>query len=114
MGPQGPTGATGAAGTNGVDGATGPTGPTGPQGISGVAIFSNASASNSTSSKTITATCGGVTTQVLGGGFVISGGGSDVVPIVSYPASNTTWTVTALENDNTGSSWAVTAYVICA
>ena len=51
--------------------------------------------------------------KAVGGGFLINNGGADVLGQASYPLDADTWRVIAVEADNTGSSWSVTAYVIC-
>jgi hypothetical protein len=73
------------------------------------------SANNSTSPKTVTATCTGGT-RVLGGGFVIGGVITGPVEILyAYPDSDTTYTARAYEDSaqSTNSNWTVTVWAIC-
>ena len=116
QGPAGPTGATGATGPQGPAGATGATGPQGPQGpqgsVSSVAIVSLASASDSKSPKSISASCS--TGKMIGGGANITANSSVVALTASFPAGANLWTATARETAATNTSWSVSAYVLCA
>jgi hypothetical protein len=78
-----------------------------------VTIRNATSASNSTSTRTITASCNGGE-SVIGGGGLVTNPGASVSMTSSYPASASTWTVDAVETDNYGSNWSITAYAICA
>ena len=130
QGPKGDTGATGAQGLQGLPGAAGAQGPkgdtgaTGAQGIQGPAgphatftrVEGTISANDSTSPKTVTATCpnGGV---VVGGGHLFGGSDSvDLHVVSSYPSNATTWSVTGAEADAAPilGNWTVRAYAICA
>jgi hypothetical protein len=74
------------------------------------------SVSNSSSPKTVTASCTG-TKKALGGGGSVTGGGVNVAIQSSFPAGGnppTGWSVTAFEAIKTNANWQVTAYVICA
>jgi len=75
-----------------------------------VTIVSNTSASSS-SAKSITATCAGGR-KVVGGGFLSNN--ANVGAQASYASSATVWTVDAVEFENTGTSWTITAYALCA
>lgn len=86
----------------------------GPAGaMPAIAIFTSTSASNSTSPKSVTATCGGATTRAVGGGAIVTNPGTPVALTASYPASNAIWTVSAVETNHYSPSWSITAYVIC-
>jgi hypothetical protein len=110
VGPQGPAGA---------DGAVGPQGPAGADGAPGglaAADYSRvdgtASASNSTTPKTVTAVCP-AGSKVLGGGFEYTAGTNGVAVTQSRATADDTWTVTADEINNVPSSWSVQAFAIC-
>jgi hypothetical protein len=74
------------------------------------------SANDSSSPKTVTATCPNGTV-VVGGGHVFGGTDNvDLHVVSSWPSNTTTWSVTGAEPDAAplGSSWTVRAYAICA
>jgi hypothetical protein len=77
-------------------------------------IFSSTSSNTSMSPKTVTVNCGGGTNRLLGGGAFVSNPGNAVALTASYPASTTSWTASAFETKNYGSSWSITAYALCA
>jgi len=131
MGATGPTGSTGAMGATGATGAVGPAGPVGPTGpmgpagaqgptgstgpagsILGVNIVTNSTASNSTSPKSVTATCG-AGDVVLGGGARMSGG-TFVAVTATYPDTTTSFTATAVAIAPDLANWDLSAYAICA
>ena len=102
-------------GPQGPQGATGPQGPAGPQGVPGTSGYLQvpgaASASNSTSPKTVTATCTGGRVVVGGGG--VTNGATQVALTQSQPTSSTVWSVTATEISSTNTNWTVQAFAIC-
>jgi hypothetical protein len=76
-------------------------------------VLTNTSGSSSTN-KSVTVTCSA-------GKVVIGGGGSSnlgqSITVYMFPANGPTynqWTASGTENDNTGNSWTVTAWAICA
>jgi hypothetical protein len=95
-------------------GAQGPAGPPGP-GVSGLERRSDASSLDSTNSKSVTATCPSGK-RVLGGGARVTGDAAANVAITeSYPESALDrWIAVGRESDETGNSWQLTAYAICA
>jgi len=118
-GIQGPQGATGADGIQGPQGATGADGVTGPQGATGAIgvtnweRITNTSANDSSSPKTLTATCTG-TKKLLGGGVVMSGP-NGIYVVSSGPSSDTVWTATVTENLlGVAGNWNITVTAICA
>jgi hypothetical protein len=114
FGRQGPAGPRGAAGAPGLTGPAGPAGPAGPPGLSGLQPVSATTASNSTATKTQTATCPS-DKQAIGGGAAISPtNAAEVAVTSSYLGNNTTWTAAAAEINSTSSNWSLSAVVICA
>ncbi|HMS61917.1 MAG TPA: hypothetical protein PKD63_06525 [Solirubrobacteraceae bacterium] len=71
------------------------------------------SANNSTSPKTVTATCPAGKVAVGGGHTIDTSNTTSLAAATSQAASNTQWTVTVVETFNTNSNWTVTASVIC-
>ena len=143
VGPTGATGATGAAGADGATGATGRpvpigrdgasracgsdrsdrvpdraatrrNGATGLSGTAGVVTLAGTVSGSNTSNKTASATCGGATPRVLGGGYVVLPSTVSVYPTSSYPSSSTTWTVTVANGVINSTSWSLTAWALCA
>ena len=119
-GPAGPKGADGAPGPAGLQGPTGPQGPAGPAGsMSGVEIvFALSSATPVTvagASNIIGNASCPTGKRAIGGGFESLGFAALMVPINSYPASETTWRVT-LRNPLTTALNTVQmrVYVVCA
>jgi hypothetical protein len=78
-----------------------------------VTIRTATSASNSTTPKTVTASCN-AGEGVLGGGGLVTNPGGSVSIVGNYPSSATAWTVDAIETDNYNANWSITAYAICA
>lgn len=98
-GPQGPIGATGAQG---------------PPGLSGRETVFTTSPSNSTSYKTVTASCS-AGKQAIGGGAAIGpAAGSTAAAITSSYLSQTSWIAAAREIGTFAGNWSVNAVVICA
>jgi hypothetical protein len=51
---------------------------------------------------------------VLGGGFTINGTlNPDIEFMVAYPNSDTTFTVTALEDSSVSGNWSFTVWAVC-
>jgi hypothetical protein len=89
-------------------------GPRGAPGVSGLEILNVATATDSSTTKSVTATCPG-TKRVVGGGARATGGGAtDVAVSESYPVSANQWTAFAREINPVGGSWALTVYALCA
>ena len=89
-------------------------GPTGAQGAPGVSGYATAVASlgqNTTTTKTVTATCaaggsvvgGGFATNLTSGGYVLQNG----------PASASSWTVSLREAQAGTPNWTLTVTAIC-
>lgn len=78
-----------------------------------------ASLNNSSSPKSVTASCSTGSKRVLGGGYVLSGltvgeiGISASAPLVNTPPSPSGWTVIAAEVNPNNNNWTITAYAIC-
>lgn len=105
-GPVGPTGATGATGPRGATGATGANGASGYERIVGAT-----GANDSNEPKTATATCSGGK-KVVGGGWVTTLN-EDAAISANRATSDTVWSVTAYEGNNTSGNWYLQAYAIC-
>lgn len=89
-------------------------GPQGRPGVSGLEILNVATASDSSTTKSVTATCP-ATKRVIGGGARVTGtGATEVAVSESYPATANQWTALAREINAVGSSWTLTAYALCA
>jgi hypothetical protein len=76
-------------------------------------VTGTASASNSTSPKTVTVDCTGGR-FVLSGGYVFTGGTGGLTVRESRATDDDTWTVVAEEVDNVGGNWTVQAFAVCA
>jgi len=120
-GPAGPRGLTGLTGQKGQTGQTGQKGNTGSPGLSNLNQATGTSASNSQSSKTVTATCqGGRKVIGMGANLIGEPAGAfpnetaDVVVGDVFPVSDTQVFVRATEIDPTAKDWSVVAYAICA
>jgi hypothetical protein len=113
-GPPGPSGPVGPVGAAGPAGPVGPVGGAGPAGLSGYQFVTAASATNSTSPKTVTATCpAGKTT--IGGGGEVGPADADLAIQASVPTdANTAWQVRAIETDPVAANWSLSAYALCA
>jgi hypothetical protein len=124
-GPQGETGATGPQGPQGETGSqgeTGPQGPVGPAGVVGFTVRTAETATNTTTSKSVTASCiaGEVAT---GGGHEFLGSDRqqfftntllfESMPVVTADGP-TGWTVDAASTAGTQDAWGLRAYAICA
>jgi hypothetical protein len=119
-GKKGPPGAPGAQGLPGEPGEPGPPGEPGlpgPPGLSNyLRVEGDPSAQGQALSKEVNATCPNGT-KALGGGYDIpfvspSGSLAEINVYMNQPTSDTVWTVGAA--DNSGSSWSIQAFVICA
>jgi hypothetical protein len=118
-GPQGLDGRDGIDGKDGLDGKDGidgqdgaPGGPQGdpgpPGGLAGTQIVTNASASDTSATKSASAICP-TGTVITGGGGSASLGTAN---ISSTAPTNNTWGVTA--SGTSTDPWSVTAYAVCA
>lgn len=82
-------------------------------GLSGLETVTAASAQDSSSPKVVVVNCS-AGKRVVGGGAGATGAGAAKVAVTEFfPSAVTQWTVRALENDATGSSWKLTAYAFC-
>jgi hypothetical protein len=89
-------------------------GPQGPPGVSALEIVTVASATDSSTPKSVTATCPGAKRVVGGGARATGTGATEVAVSEAYPASANQWTALAREINAVGSSWLLTAYALCA
>ena len=105
-GPQGPQGPAGAQG---------PAGPAGPPGVTGLERRDTSTSTDSSSSKSVSATCPSGK-RVVGGGARVTGAGAGEVSITeSFPDSDgTKWNAVAVEVNATAATWQLTAYALCA
>jgi hypothetical protein len=95
-------------------GPQGPAGPQGPPGTSGLQPIFTTGASNSTVTRTLTATCPAGKTAIGGGGAVVPANNPGVAITSSYLTNATTWTVNAREVVATAANWSINAFVVCA
>ena len=79
-------------------------------------VAGTATASDENSPKTATATCPSGK-KAVSGGYVLqttSGSIAEISVSQNYPSSDTTWSVSALEDDDGKvGAWSIQAYVIC-
>jgi hypothetical protein len=76
-------------------------------------VTGTASASNSTTPKTVTVDCPGGR-KVLSGGHSYTTGTASVAVSQSEATDDDTWTVTAEELDGFAGNWSVQAFAVCA
>ena len=98
-------------------GPTGPAGPAGAQGApgtSGLQTVFTTSAINSTTTRTLTATCPSGKTALGGGVAVTPTTATEVAITASYLANSTTWTASAQEVNAQAVSWGLNVVVVCA
>ncbi|HRA22228.1 MAG TPA: hypothetical protein PLK52_01645, partial [Usitatibacteraceae bacterium] len=86
----------------------GPTGPTGPAGAALTLSTFNALDNCDSTTKTVVATCGGATTQVVSGGCQITNTGNGLL-LSTFPSSATQWTCVGYCD----AGFTITAYAIC-
>ena len=98
-------------------GPAGPAGPAGAQGApgtSGLQTVFTTSPINSTTTRTLTATCPSGKTALGGGVAVTPASATEVAITASYLANSTTWTASAQEVNAQIASWGLNVVVICA
>jgi hypothetical protein len=89
-------------------------GPRGAPGVSGLEVLTVASATDSSQTKSVTATCP-AGKRVVGGGARATGAGVTEVSVTeNYPASTNQWTASAREVNAVGGSWSLSVYALCA
>ena len=108
-------GAVGLQGDKGDKGDKGDTGDTGVSGLHRVGTGFQPTSADSVSPKTAVASCP-VGEKALGGGYSLSGGGSNLAVRVNAPQFDppTGWVVTAVEVNPTSITWQVQAFAVCA
>ena len=89
-------------------------GPRGAPGVSGLEIMTAAGATDSTTTKTVTATCTAGKRVIGGGARAIGTGTPDIAVSESYPATSNQWTALAREINAVGGNWTLTVYALCA
>ena len=114
-GPTGPAGPVGPVGPAGPAGTPGANGAPGAPGISGLQVVYTTGVNDSTSYKTLNATCP-TTKRAIGGGVAISPATATTAVAVTrtYLNGNGTWETAARETDAFAGSWMLNAVVICA
>ncbi|MBA3384847.1 MAG: hypothetical protein H0T20_09370 [Actinobacteria bacterium] len=98
-------------------GAAGPAGPAGAQGApgtSGLQTVFTTSPINSSTTRTLTATCPSGKVALGGGVAVTPTTATEVAITASYLANSTTWTASAQEVNTQAVSWGLNVVVICA
>jgi hypothetical protein len=122
-GPKGATGHTGPKGSNGLPGPKGATGATGVEGATGASVpvsppqyVQSALQASGTTSATFHSPACPTGTKVVGGGYLQSGGVSDLgLPHVHGSFPDTTgnrWAVTSHPGGD--ALWQTTVYAVCA
>lgn len=96
----------------GPPGPAGPVGPAGPPGVSQRQVVTTTSAADSSTSKSITATCP-AGTQALGGGGQLNGA-TGIALWESRPQGPNAWRASGHEIVATGLNWSLLTYVVCA
>lgn len=83
-------------------------------GVSGLEVITAASPTDSTATRTVTATCA-AGKRALGGGARATGTGNpDIAISESYPPTTNQWTALAREINAVGGNWTLNVYAICA
>ena len=95
-------------------GPAGPAGAQGAPGTSGLQTVFTTSAINSTTTRTLTATCPSGKTALGGGVAVTPATATEVAITASYLANSTTWTASAQEVNAQAVNWGLNVVVICA
>ena len=95
-------------------GPAGPAGAQGAPGTSGLQTVFTTSPINSTTTRTLTATCPSGKTALGGGVAVTPASATEVAITASYLANSTTWTASAQEVNAQIASWGLNVVVICA
>ena len=95
-------------------GPAGPAGAQGAPGTSGLQTVFTTSAINSTTTRTLTATCPSGKTALGGGVAVTPATATEVAITASYLANSTTWTASAQEVNTQAVNWGLNVVVICA
>jgi hypothetical protein len=90
------------------------TGPAGPPGVSALEIVTLATAADSSTPKSATASCPAGKKVVAGGARATGTGAVEVAVSESYPSSATQWSALAREINPIGSTWMLTTYALCA
>jgi hypothetical protein len=115
--PAGPQGPVGPAGPQGPAGTQGPAGLAGAAGVSGLMLVSAVSASDSSTLKSVLATCPAGKKIVAGGGSAWVAGGisppAEVALVASFPTAGS-WRATAQEVNAYAAVWYLRAHVVCA
>ncbi len=122
-GPSGPRGPFGPFGPQGPSGPLGPAGPAGPAGaagaagapgVSGLQVVADTTATDSSSPKSVTASCPAGKRAVGGGGALLTNSGPLAIRQSVPTANDNGWTATAAETAAYGGGWALRAYALCA
>lgn len=108
--PEGPRGPAGPAGAKGATGATGPQGAPGTSAAIAIEHVNASVGPDTSETKETVAVC--PSGKVLGGGYVLNGGGT-VRAVRSYAVSEGEWLVRA-KNGNGTEAWELTVVAVCA
>jgi hypothetical protein len=81
--------------------------------LTGLEIVTAATATDSSTPKVVQVNCP-AGKRVVGGGARVTGGGTNQVRVTElYASAPTQWTVRAIENPATGTSWLLTGFAHC-
>jgi hypothetical protein len=97
----------------GPTGPAGPAGPAGPPGLSGLERVESTSAINTIVTKTQTTACP-AGKKLLGGGARLNPVLAQVAIQTSFPDNDNIYRATAREIVNTGATWSLTVFAVCA
>jgi hypothetical protein len=86
----------------------------GPPGVSGLEILNVATATDSTTTKTATATCPAGKRVIGGGARALGAAGADIAIKETYPPTTNQWAAAAKEINAVGGAWTLHVQAFCA
>jgi hypothetical protein len=89
-------------------------GPRGAPGVSGLEILNVVTATDSTTTKSATATCPTGKRVIAGGARALGAAGADIALKESYPPTTTQWAAVAKEVNAVGGNWTLHVQAVCA